>query len=318
MIALLFPGQGAQYVGMGKALMNHFPIFKHRLEEADAFLAPRGRSLIDIMFEGPESLLTQTEWAQPALFAFSAALMDILWQHEDSSTFQYVAGHSLGEYSALYAAKCFSFHDGLTLIQERCNAMASVRNGGMMAVLKLPIEEVECLIAQHGHGAVEIANDNCPGQVVISGDKKALDALSPHAQALGARCVSLKVSGPFHTSFMQPAALGFIPHLQRIPISNPHIPVVTNVSAEPQQDASTLQDHLALQLTGRVRWRETLSTLQHLGVTQYLEVGPGNVLAGLLGKTISGALVRGVNDVDTLSVWLTLQQLDPNALSLSK
>lgn len=318
MIALLFPGQGSQYVGMGKALINHFPILQQRFQEADTFFAPTGMSLIDIMFEGPESLLMQTQWAQPALFTLSAALMDILWQHSSSNPFHYVAGHSLGEYGALYAAKCFSFQEGLALIQARCNAMASVRDGGMVAVLKLSIEEVEGLIAQHASGAVEIANDNCPGQIVMSGDKETLEALIPHAQALGARCIPLKVSGPFHTSFMQPAASVFIPHLQGVSLSTPHVPVVTNVSAQPQRDASMLQDHLAGQLTGRVRWRETLHTLQSLGVTQYLEVGPGNVLAGLLGKTIPGAAIRNASDLDVLSVWGASQHMGAEALSLPK
>ena len=307
MNALLFPGQGAQYIGMGKALVHRFPILKHRFEEADAFFAPRKMSLTDIMFEGPESLLMQTQWAQPALFTLSAALMDILWQYSDSSPFHYVAGHSLGEYSALYAAKCFSFHEGLALIEARCQAMSIVKNGGMVAVLKLSIEEVERLLVQHGKGLVEVANDNCPGQIVVSGDKETLEALVPHAQALGARCIPLKVSGPFHTSFMQPAADVFIPHLQRVSISTPHVPVVTNVSAEPQYNGPTLQAHLDEQLTGRVRWRETLQMLHHLGVTQYLEVGPGNMLAGLLRKTIPGTAISGIGDVDALSLWLTSQ-----------
>jgi [acyl-carrier-protein] S-malonyltransferase len=318
MIALLFPGQGSQYVGMGRDLMEHFPILKQRFEEANVFFAPTGMSLMDIVFEGPDSLLTQTQWAQPALFTLSASLIDLLWQHSDSNSFHYVAGHSLGEYSALYAAKCFSFQEGLTLIQARCNAMASVHNGGMVAVLKLSIEAIEELIAQYGQSTVEIANDNCPGQIVISGDQEALEGFIPHAQALGARCISLKVSGPFHTSFMKPAASLFMPHLQSISMSNPQLPVVTNVSAQPQQDATTLKTHLAAQLTGQVRWRETLHTLHHLGVTQYLEVGPGNVLSGLLGKTIPGAKISGLGNVEPLSEWLSSQHVAAETLNCSK
>ena len=304
---LLFPGQGSQYVGMGKDLIADFPSIKKRFEEADDFFAPTGKRLTEVMFEGPESVLMQTEWAQPALFTLSAALMDVLWERIDRDYVKYVAGHSLGEYSALYAAQCFSFQEGLELIQARCNAMATVGQGGMMAVLKLSFDDVEALIAHHGNGLIEVANDNCPGQVVISGDKNALDALIPHAQALGARCIPLKVSGPFHTSLMQPAALLFLPHLDRISMLPPRVPVLTNVSAHPQQDAATLKAHLGKQLTGRVRWRETLYTLQNLSVTQYLEIGAGTVLAGLLNKTFPDATISSLGTLNTLSAWLSIQ-----------
>lgn len=318
MIALLFPGQGSQHVGMGKALAERFPIAKLRFEEADTFFSYTGVSLIRLMYEGPEALLNETQWAQPALFALSAALFDVLSEHCKDKGWKWVAGHSLGEYSALYAAGSISFQGGLSLIQSRCRAMANVKGGAMAAILKLDICQVQELLDRHAQHEIEIANDNCPGQIVVSGHKAGLQEVLAEATAIGARCIPLKVSGPFHTSHMKPAAEVFSRYLAPIMLSCPELPVITNVSAEPQTNPELIKKHLEKQITGRVRWRESLNTLYTLGATHYLEIGPGSVLTGLVRKTLDSVYSESLGEFSNLESWIAYNtQPTPSLMSIS-
>ncbi|PPE03019.1 ACP S-malonyltransferase [Holospora curviuscula] len=306
MIALLFPGQGAQCVGMGQTLAHRFPIIKARCEEADEFFAYTGQSLIQIMWHGPWETLMHTQWAQPALFALSAGLFDVVHQHCGLADLSigWVAGHSLGEYSALYASGCFSFQEGLAHIQARCQAMAQVQDGAMAAILKLSLENIHELLQRYGEGQVELANDNCPGQVVISGKKDSVHRILTLAQAQGARCILLQVSGPFHSSFMNLAAERFSHYLKPVSFSSPSIPVITNVSAALQHDPESIKLQLIHHLTHPVRWRETLQTLHRLGAEYYLELGPGATLTGLVRKTLDSVSATSLGDLPVLEAWM--------------
>ena len=306
MVALLFPGQGAQCVGMGQALAQRFPIIKERFQEADEFFSYTGQSLIQIMAQGPWETLMQTQWAQPALFTLSSGLFEVIRHHcaLEGLSIGWMAGHSLGEYSALHAAGCFSFQEGLCHIQARCQAMAQVQEGSMAAILKLSLEKITELIQLYGEEQVELANDNCPGQVVISGKKHGVQRILTYAQAQGARCILLQVSGPFHSSLMRPAAEQFASYLNSIAFAPPYIPVVTNVSAMLQQDPERIKVQLIEHLTHPVRWRETLQTLHRLGAKYYLELGPGAVLTGLARKTLESVHVTSLGDLSSLEAWM--------------
>ncbi|ETZ05416.1 MULTISPECIES: ACP S-malonyltransferase [Holospora] len=306
MIALLFPGQGAQYVGMGQTLAQRFPVIKARFQEADQFFSYTGHSLIKIMGQGPLETLMQTQWAQPALFTLSCGLFDVVYQHCLLSGFSigWVAGHSLGEYSALYAAGCFSFQEGLLHIKARCQAMAEVQDGTMAAILKLPISEIYPLLECYGQGQVELANDNCPGQVVISGKKEGVQRILGYAQSKGARCVPLQVSGPFHSSFMAPAAEKFAHYLQSVTFASPSIPIITNVSGAVQKDPDCIKNQLIQHLSLPVRWRESLQTLHALGAKYYLELGAGSVITGLVRKTLDSVYATSLGDLSLLEDWM--------------
>ena len=306
MVVLLFPGQGAQCVGMGKALAQNFPIIKERFQEADEFFSYTGKSLIQIMAQGPWEMLMETQWAQPALFTLSSGLFEVIRHHcvLEGISIGWMAGHSLGEYSALHAAGCFSFQEGLRHIQARFQAMAQVQEGAMAAILKLSLEAITELIQRYGEGQVELANDNCPGQVVISGKKHGVERILTYAQNQGARCILLQVSGPFHSSFMAPAAEQFASYLNSITFNPPSIPVVTNVSAMIQQDPEHIKSQLIQHLTHPVRWRETMQTLHRLGAKYYLELGPGGVLAGLARKTLESVHVTSLGDFSSLEAWI--------------
>ncbi|ETZ06870.1 malonyl CoA-acyl carrier protein transacylase [Holospora obtusa F1] len=305
-IALLFPGQGSQYVGMGKALAQHFPVIRDRFQEADEFFSCTGQSLVKIIEQGPLELLMETRWAQPALFTLSCGLFDVVYQHCFSSNFSvgWVAGHSLGEYSALYAAGCFSFREGLAHIQARCQAMSEITDGTMAAILKLSVAQVHHLIQDYGHEEVELANDNCPGQVVISGKREGVHRILTYAQSQGARCIPLNVSGPFHSSFMSSAGKKFEAYLKSVKFSDPVIPVLTNTTASPQLDSNYIKAQLIPHLTHPVRWRETLQTLYALGSRCYLEIGPGSVLTGLLKKTVDSVYSISLGDLASLENWM--------------
>ncbi len=305
-IAFVFPGQGSQAVGMGKDLFDASPIARQVFEEVDEAL---GQKLTSLIFEGPIEDLTLTENAQPALMAVSIAAARVLEAQTDKSLSdlgQYVAGHSLGEYSALTAVGALQLSDAAKLLKLRGQAMQAavpVGEGAMAAVLGLDIDQVLAVAeASAGDGVCEIANDNAPGQVVVSGSKDAVDRAAVAAKEAGAkRALLLPVSAPFHCSMMQPAAERMAEALASTTISIPSLPVVTNVSTEPQTDPEAIRSHLTAQVTGRVRWSESVQAMASNGVTELVEVGAGKVLSGLakrIVRELSGTALNSSTDIE--------------------
>lgn len=298
MIAFVFPGQGSQQVGMGKALADAYPACREALEQADEAL---GEPLSRLCFEGPEDELTLTANTQPAVLAVSIAAFEVL--KSKGAVPSMVAGHSLGEYSAHVAAGTLSFADALRTVRRRGAYMQEavpVGTGAMAAVLGLESERVvqACEEAADGE-VVSAANLNAPGQVVIAGAREAVRRAGDRAKALGARRVlPLPVSAPFHCALMEPAQRRLEPELRALVLSDPTIPVVANVDAEPKTTASTSVDALVEQVSAPVRWEAVVRRLGLSGVDTYVEVGPGKVLAGLIKKIDRKATVISVSDPD--------------------
>ncbi len=292
--AFVFPGQGSQAVGMGKALADAFPAARAVFEEVDGAL---GEKLSAIMWEGPADRLTLTENAQPALMAVSLAAMRVLEAEAGidlSRDAAFVAGHSLGEYSALAAAGAFTIGDAARLLRIRGNAMQKavpVGEGAMAALLGLSFDEASAVAAEAAQGRVcQAANDNGGGQVVVSGNRAAVERAVEIAKVKGAkRAMLLTVSAPFHCALMQPAADAMADALSRIDVKKPVVPVVANVLAQPIDDPKEIVTRLVEQVTGTVRWRECVETMSGAGVVQFYEVGAGKVLTGLLKRIVSGA-----------------------------
>ncbi|CAK7255491.1 MULTISPECIES: ACP S-malonyltransferase [unclassified Shinella] len=305
-VAFTFPGQGSQAVGMGKDLAETFPEARAVFAEVDEAL---GQKLSAIMFEGPEETLTLTANAQPALMAVSIAVMRVLEARGLSLKDQvsYVAGHSLGEYSALCAAGTFSLADTARLLRIRGNAMQSavpVGEGAMAAIIGLEQADVEaiCKEASTG-GSCQIANDNGGGQLVISGSKPAVEVAARLATEKGAkRALMLSVSAPFHSALMGPAADAMREALAGVSAKAPVVPVVANVRAAPVSDPDEIVRLLVEQVTGQVRWRETVEWFAANNVTTLYEVGSGKVLTGLarrIDKSVTGIAINTPADIDS-------------------
>ena len=296
MIAFVFPGQGSQKVGMGRTLADAFPAAKQVFDEADAAL---GEPLSRLIFEGPEDALMLTENTQPAILTASIAAYRALESEGLASTAAFVAGHSLGEYSANVAAGTFSFADAVRTVRRRGRYMQEavpVGTGAMSAVLGLDANTVAqaCSDAAHGE-VVSPANMNGAGQVVIAGSKAAVERAGARAKELGAkRVVPLPVSAPFHCALMMPAQDRLAPELRAMETRNPRIPVVANVDASPKRDARAAIEALVHQVSAAVRWEDCVRRLASDGVTTYVEVGPGNVLSGLIRKIQRDANVASV------------------------
>ena len=282
--AFLFPGQGSQSVGMGRDLASAFPIARQTFAEANDAL---GFDLADLCFNGPEEQLRQTEFTQPAIFTVSIAALRVL--AEAGASADYLAGHSLGEYSANVAAGVIGFADGARTVRRRGQWMQQAvpaGQGAMAAILGMPVEQViaVCQDATREVGTpVEPANMNTPEQTVISGAVAAVERAIALAKERGAkRAVLLPVSAPFHCSLMQPAQDALAPVLGSLPFAAARVPVVVNVDAEPVTEGAALRNALVRQVTGAVRWAESMQWLIAEGVTSFVEVGPGKVLSGLL------------------------------------
>lgn len=306
MRAFIFPGQGSQAVGMGKDLAEAFPEARAVFAEVDEAL---GQKLSDIMFDGPEETLTLTANAQPALMAVSIAVMRVLEARGLSLQDQvsYVAGHSLGEYSALCAAGTFSLSDTARLLRIRGNAMQSavpVGEGAMAAIIGLEQANVEaiCKEASTG-GSCQIANDNGGGQLVISGSKPAVEVAARLATEKGAkRALMLSVSAPFHSALMGPAADAMREALAGVAAKAPVVPLIANVRAAPVSDPQEIVSLLVEQVTGQVRWRETVEWFAKNDVTTLYEVGSGKVLTGLarrIDKSVTGIAINTPADIDS-------------------
>jgi [acyl-carrier-protein] S-malonyltransferase len=298
-VALIFPGQGSQAVGMGKALADAFAPARAVFEEVDAAL---GEKLTKVIWEGPGDTLTLTENAQPALMAVSLAAMRVLQVEagvELKRAAQFVAGHSLGEYSALAAAGAFSIGDTARLLRIRGRAMQKavpVGTGAMAAILGLDFDQAVAVAAEAARDQVcQAANDNGGGQVVVSGDRAAVERAVEIAKGKGARrALLLPVSAPFHCALMQPAADVMAQALAEVAVKPPAVPVVANVLAKPVSDPEEIVRALVAQVTGTVRWRESVAFMAAQGVTTFYEVGAGRVLSGLVKRIADGASVVAI------------------------
>ncbi len=293
-IAFVFPGQGSQEVGMGRELAQTYASAREVFEEVDSAL---GQNLSQIMWEGPKETLTLTENAQPALMAVSMAVMRVLEREHGlklADRVRFVAGHSLGEYSALAAAGAFSLADTAKLLKLRGQAMQAavpVGQGAMSALLGVGIDVARKVAEEAAQGEVcQVANDNEPTQVVLSGAKTALDRVPEIGKAHGVRrAVPLPVSAPFHCALMQPAAEAMAEALAKVQVNAPAVPVVANVLAAAISDPEEIKKRLVEQVTGTVRWRECVGYMTANGVTDIYEIGTGKVLAGL-AKRIENSL----------------------------
>ena len=306
-IAFTFPGQGSQGVGMGKALADAFPEAKAVFDEVDEAL---GQKLSDVMWTGPEETLTLTANAQPALMAVSLAAMRVLEARglDLVGSVSFVAGHSLGEYSALAAAGSLDIATAAKLLRVRGEAMQNavpVGQGAMAALLGLDFDVAVEVAEAAAQGEVcQAANDNAPGQVVVSGHLAAVERAVEIAKAKGARrAVMLPVSAPFHCALMGPAAEKMAEALANAEIRSPAVPLVANVLARPITDANEIRDRLVQQVTGTVRWRESITWLAENGVDTFVEIGTGKVLTGMvkrIAREATGMAVNSPEDIDAL------------------
>jgi [acyl-carrier-protein] S-malonyltransferase len=307
-VAFVFPGQGSQTVGMGKALAANFPAAARVFDEVDEAL---GDKLSAIVFEGPADRLTLTENAQPALMAMSLATLRVLESEAGldlKREAQFVAGHSLGEYSALAASGALGLADTARLLRIRGQAMQKavpVGVGAMAALLGLEFDVAVAVAAEAAQGQVcQAANDNGGGQVVVSGDKAAVERAVEIAKGKGAkRAMLLPVSAPFHCALMKPAADVMAAALGQVSVKPPVVPVVANVLAKPIQDPAEIVRALVAQVTGTVRWRESVAFMAGAGVTTFYEVGAGKVLCGLIKRIAQGASSTAIGSPEDIAAF---------------
>lgn len=304
--AFTFPGQGSQAVGMGRDLFAAFAAAREVFEEVDDALKQK---LSKLMFEGPESDLTLTANAQPALMTVSIAALRVLEREakiELPKVASYVAGHSLGEYSALAAAGALTLPDAARLLRRRGEAMQKavpVGEGAMAALLGLDADKAAEVAREAAQGEVcDFANDNAPGQVVVSGAKAAVERALEIAKTKGGkRAIMLPVSAPFHCALMKPAADVMAEALANVAIAPPRVPLIANVTAQPVSDPETIRTLLVQQVTGLVRWRECVLTLKSKGIATLVELGAGKVLTGLVRRIdpeLTGVSIQGPADIE--------------------
>lgn len=305
---LLFPGQGSQFVGMGADIASKFSLAKDRFAEADDILK---MNLFKTMVEGPEEALTRTECAQPAIFTLSTILYDLMVSEGnlplEGSPDMLVAGHSLGEFSAVYAAGGYSFADGLRLVKRRSELMSEAcraRAGKMLAVVRIEAEEVEKRVADFQEkledgGSLVVANINGPKQVVVSGDERSIDDFAGHLASEGVRAVPLKVAGAFHSPLMEVVLPEWRSALAEVEFRPLRTPLVPNVLGEALSESGKLGDLLFHQLVSPVQWVKTMDFAINFGCENFYEIGPGRVLAGLLVKFHPGLVVQSA--LDTLN-----------------
>jgi [acyl-carrier-protein] S-malonyltransferase len=296
--AFLFPGQGSQSVGMGMDLYNNYEAARKVFDTADSVL---GKNIKNICFEGPEDVLKQTINTQPAIVTMSIAALEA-FRTEFNIAPDFVAGHSLGEYCAMYAAGAMNLEDTLKAIQKRAELMNSVSGGSMAAVLNATDEQLKAGLEEGSkYGYVDIANYNSPVQVVITGDVDAVKAAGDYMLSNGVkRVVPLAVSGAFHSKYMEKAGSEFREFVKNLELNNAQIPVITNVDAEPTVNAEDFREKMPRQIYSSVHWTQTIQKIVSEGVDTFIEIGPGKVLAGLNKKIAPETTVYNVYDKESL------------------
>tara|TARA_B100001057_G_scaffold291494_1_gene291516 strand:+ start:11851 stop:12786 length:936 start_codon:yes stop_codon:yes gene_type:complete len=301
MSVLLFPGQGSQSVGMGLEFYTNFNLVKKIFEEADEKLK---YSISKIILEGPENELQLTKNTQPAILTVSYSIFKVLTTELGLKlkSFQYFAGHSLGEYTALVCSESLSFHDALYLLHERGKAMQEavpVGKGAMIAVLGLKTDEIQNLInnRENKKGVCEIANDNADGQVIVSGDKENVSDFQKKLKEKNIKSIPLKVSAPFHCLLMKPAAEKMKEKISSINFNSPKVNIINNVTAKLVNNSENIKKLLIDQIFSTVRWRESILNMHNSGANNFIEIGPGKVLTGMAKRTIKGANCFSINTI---------------------
>ena len=301
MSSLLFPGQGSQVVGMGSEFFNNFQLVKKIFKEADEKL---NFSISKIILEGPSDQLQLTKNTQPAILTVSYSIFKVLKDEFkfNLEKFKYYAGHSLGEYSALVCAGALKFDDALYLLHERGKAMQNavpLGHGKMLAVLGTSIIEIQNLLSSFDFksGVCQIANDNAEGQVILSGDSKSVELFQSHLKEKKIKSIPLKVSAPFHCSLMKPAADAMKDKIKNINFEKPNFEIVSNVTANPENNPENIKKMLVDQIFSSVKWRESLIKMSNNNVFNFIEIGPGKVLTGMVKRTIKSANCFSINTI---------------------
>jgi len=304
MKTLIFPGQGSQSVGMGQDLYKTFDLVKKIFKEADEKL---NYSISKIILEGPESDLKLTKNTQPAILTISYSIFKLITEEFNIQIkdIKYFAGHSLGEYSALVCSNSLSFSDAVYLLHERGKSMQEAvpeGKGSMLAVMGLKIEDLEKYIEgmDKGKGVCEIANDNSDSQVILSGDKTAIDEVSKILKSNKKKSIFLPVSAPFHCSLMNPAAKIMEDKINQTNFKNPSVDLVSNVTAGPVRDSEKIKSLLVRQIFSKVRWRESVLFMIKNGVSEFIEIGPGKVLSGLVKRISDKVLSKSINSIEDI------------------
>ncbi len=301
MNALLFPGQGSQVVGMGSEFYNNFEIVKKIFKEADEKLS---YSISKLILEGPEDKLQLTRNTQPAILTVSYSIFTVLKDefNFNLNSFKFFAGHSLGEYSALVCSNSIRFEDALFLLHERGKAMQEavpVGMGSMIAVLGMKRNEIDDLLKlkNEGKGVCEVANDNAEGQIIISGNKENVEALQIYLKEKKIKVIPLKVSAPFHCSLMKPAANKMKDKIDRIKFDKPLFKIVNNVTAKSDSDHNNFKKLLVDQIFSTVKWRESIITMHAEGIKNFIEIGPGKALTGMVKRTVKDVKCFSINSI---------------------
>jgi len=307
MSALLFPGQGSQVVGMGLEFFTKFEIVKKIFRQADEKL---NYSITKLIFEGPEKELQLTKNTQPAILTVSYSIFRVLKDEFefDFSSFKYFAGHSLGEYSALVCSESLNFDDALYLLHERGKAMQEavpVGQGSMIAILGTKTDYIIDLLKLQNkdQGICEVANDNADGQVIISGNKNSIESFQVILKEKKIKSIPLKVSAPFHCSLMMPAAKTMESKIYNTKFTDPIFKIINNVTACPESDASNIKKLLVKQIFSTVKWRESIIKMQETGVKNFIEIGPGKILNGMVKRTLKDVncfSINSINDIEKL------------------
>ena len=303
MKAILFPGQGSQIVGMGSEFYNNFSSVKKLFTEADETL---GFKISKIILEGPESELKLTQNTQPSILLVSYSIFSVLKEEFNFSldNVKYFAGHSLGEYSALLCANALSFQDALRLLYDRGKSMQEavpVGKGGMLAVLGSEIQEINNFILNvKSKGVCEVANDNAQGQIIVSGNIESIEELKDILKRNKKKCISLPVSAPFHCSLMNPAAVKMKEKINLVNFKKPDFEIISNVTASPVSEPKSIKQYLAQQIYSKVRWRESIVYMNEKKINDYIELGPGKVLTGLVKRIIPNSNSFSINSIDDI------------------
>ena len=305
MKALLFPGQGSQIIGMGQQFFEKYSYVREIFEKADQRL---GYKLSKIIFEGPNSDLQLTKNTQPAILTVSYSIFTVLVKEFNFNLkeVKYFAGHSLGEYSALVSSKSLDFEDAIYLLHERGKAMQEavpVGEGSMIAILGSEIEEINNIVSEiKGKEVCEIANDNAPGQVIVSGETKTINKLQENLKAKKKKSIILPVSAPFHCSLMNQAAIRMKDKINSIVFKSPEFSIVSNVTAKPEKNVENIKKLLIEQIFSKVRWRESVTYMIDNNISEFIEIGPGKVLSGMVKRINKESKPFSINSIDDIKM----------------